>query len=197
MRVRTVAIDEATGDVKGLYDDELASLGFVHNYTQLFSLHPAAYLSWGQLITSIRGRMDLRRYELATLAAAAALRCRYCVSAHSNVVLEREFFSREEVEALLRDYRAANLEPVDVAVMELAEKVALHAYRVTDEDFAGLRSLGLSDSDIFDVVLAAAARSFFSKTLDAMGCESDIELTPTNDLIDVVPLPRVPTLSTS
>ena len=32
---------------------------------------------------------------------------------------------------------------------------------------------GLSDEEIFDVVLAAAARCFFSKTLDALGVEPD------------------------
>ena len=36
-----------------------------------------------------------------------------------------------------------------------------------------LRDLGLSDAEIFDVVAAAAARCFFSKTLDALGAEAD------------------------
>jgi hypothetical protein len=33
------------------------------------------------------------------------------------------------------------LEPVDVAIMAFAEKVALHAYKVTPEDVEGLREL--------------------------------------------------------
>jgi len=36
-----------------------------------------------------------------------------------------------------------------------------------------LRSLGLTDAELMDVVLAAAARCFFSKTLDALGVEPD------------------------
>ena len=57
--------------------------------------------------------------------------------------------------------------------MEFAQKVALNAYKVTEDDVAGLRAFGLTDADVFDVVLTAAARAFFSKSLDAMGAEPD------------------------
>jgi len=36
-----------------------------------------------------------------------------------------------------------------------------------------LRGFGLTDDEIFDVVLAAAARCFFSKTLDGLGVQPD------------------------
>ena len=54
-----------------------------------------------------------------------------------------------------------------------------------------LRSLGLSDTDILDVVLAAAVRCFFSKALDALGAEPDAkyaELDP--DLRDALAVGR-------
>ena len=50
--------------------------------------------------------------------------------------------------------------------MDFAEKVAQDATTVTQADIERLRSLGLSDPEILDVVLAAAARCFFSKALD-------------------------------
>jgi alkylhydroperoxidase family enzyme len=57
--------------------------------------------------------------------------------------------------------------------MELAEKVVDDATSVTAADLDRLRGLGLDDGEIVDVVLAAAARCFFSKTLDALGVEPD------------------------
>jgi alkylhydroperoxidase family enzyme len=57
--------------------------------------------------------------------------------------------------------------------MELAEKVVDDATSVTQSDIDRLRALGLSDAEIVDVVLAAAARCFFSKTLDALGVAPD------------------------
>ena len=52
--------------------------------------------------------------------------------------------------------------------MDLAEKVVDDAAGIGEADVQPLRDLGLTDTEINDVVLAAAARCFFSKTLDGM-----------------------------
>ena len=71
------------------------------------------------------------------------------------------------------DRRAAALDDVDLAVMDLAERVVDDATSIEDRHLQRLRDLGLSDSEIMDVVLAAAVRCFFSKTLDALGVRAD------------------------
>ncbi len=167
-----VAPESASGLTREIYDEDRAIRGYVPNYTQLFSFRPEVYRAWKGLIGAVMGNMDLRRYELATIAAAAALRCTYCVVAH-GAVLASKFFTPDEVVALAHDFHEAGLEPMDVAIMELAQKVALHAYKVTEDDVDRLRAFGLADAEIFDVVLTAAARAFFSKSLDAMGSEPD------------------------
>jgi uncharacterized peroxidase-related enzyme len=114
--------------------------------------------------------MDLRRYELATLAAARRLRSSYCALAHGTVLIER---FGEPVAAIAADHRSAGLDEVDVAVIDLAERVVDDATSIGEADLQPLRDLGLSDAEIMDVVLGAAARCFFSKTLDAMGVLPD------------------------
>ena len=89
-------------------------------------------------------------------------------------MLADRFLDAHAVRALARDHRSAGLGELDVAVMDLAEKVAADATAVTEEDVDALRRLGLSDAEIVDVVVAAAARSFFSKTLDALGVPADV-----------------------
>jgi uncharacterized peroxidase-related enzyme len=116
--------------------------------------------------------MDLRRYELATVAAARRLRSSYCTLAHGSVLMDK-FVEPDALRAIVADHRDAGLDEVDVAVMDLADKVVADATSVTEEDIDRLRALGLSDTDIFDVVVAAAARCFFSKTLDALGVQAD------------------------
>ena len=116
--------------------------------------------------------MDLRRYELATVAAASRLRSSYCALAHGSVLVDK-FLEPEVVRAAVADHRTADLSATDIAVMDLAVKVADDATSIEQADIDHLRSVGLSDADIFDVVLAAAARCFFSKTLDALGVEPD------------------------
>ena len=125
--------------------------------------------AWGKLLDSINSRMDVRRYELVTLAAARRLRSSYCALAHGKVLLELG----EPVGEIARDRRAAGLDEVDVAIMDFAERVVDDAATISDADRQRLRDLGLSDSEIMDVALAAAVRCFFSKTLDAMGVLPD------------------------
>jgi alkylhydroperoxidase family enzyme len=75
--------------------------------------------------------------------------------------------------AVMADHRAAGLDEVDVAVMDLADGIAADATAVTEADRERLRSLGLSEGEIVEVVAAAAVRCFFSKALDALGAEPD------------------------
>ena len=58
-------------------------------------------------------------------------------------------------------------------MMAFAEKVTLNAHAITAEDVEALRRHGFSDTEIFDIVVTAAARCFFSKTLDAVGAMPD------------------------
>jgi uncharacterized peroxidase-related enzyme len=170
--IHTIPFDEAMGPLKEMYDAELTNSGIVDNAAQSFSLRPAVYTAWQNLLSHIRSNMDLRRYELVTIAAASRLRCSYCTLAHGEVLRSR-FFSAEQVEAIVQDYRHAGLEPAEVAMMAYAEKIVLNAYKVTPEEIDGLRAHGFSDTDILDIALTAAARSFISKAIDAVGTEPD------------------------
>ena len=140
------------------------------NYEHAFAERSDVYAAWAQLNGAIKAGMDLRRYELATLAAARRLRSSYCSLAHGTVLIER---FGEPVREIALDHRAAGLDELDVAVMDLAERVIEDATAISDADLQRLRDLGLSETDIMDVVLAAAARCFFSKTLDALGVLPD------------------------
>jgi alkylhydroperoxidase family enzyme len=76
------------------------------------------------------------------------------------------------VREIALDHHSAALDEVDVAVMDLAERV-VDASSIGDAEPQPLRELGLSETDIMDVVLAAATRCFFSKTLDALDVRAD------------------------
>jgi alkylhydroperoxidase family enzyme len=176
--IETVPEAEAAGAVQEMYETDRATFGDLPNLTRAFSLRPEVYAAWRQLNGSIKAGMELRRYELATLAAARRLRSSYCSLAHGSVLLNNAFVTAPQLRALMDGDAAGadaggELSPTDRAVMELADKVADDATTVTESDCDRLRALGLSDTDILDVVLTAAARCFFSKCLDALGAAPD------------------------
>jgi uncharacterized peroxidase-related enzyme len=172
--IETVPEEKAPPALAELYEADRATFGYVPNLTRAFSLRPGVYAAWRELNGAIKAGMDLRRYELATVAAARRLRSSYCMLAHGSVLADR-FLEPDSLRAIVADHREAGLDAVDVAVMDLAEKVADDATAVTQDDVDRLRGLGMTDPEILDVVLAAAARCFFSKVLDGVGALPDRE----------------------
>lgn len=166
--------DESTAgrDVVELYEADRADLGYVANYTKVFAHRPQVLAAWESLSSAIRSAMGPRRYELATLAAALRLRSSYCALAHGRVLADQHL-GPDVVRELATEPAAADLSPVERAVVRLADTVAAGAADMTADDLAELRSLGVPDAEVLDVVLAAAARCFFSTVLDAVGAEPD------------------------
>jgi len=168
-----VSDEQAQGEAARVLDAARDPAGNVPNFVRVLANRPDVFDAWLQLVAAVRDTMDRRRYELATLAAARRLKSSYCMLAHSSVLLEQGFYDEEGVRAIASDHRGAGLNETDVAAMDLAEQVATDASAITQADVDRARAAGLTDAEIVDVVLAAAIRAFFTKTLDALGAEPD------------------------
>jgi uncharacterized peroxidase-related enzyme len=169
--IETIPEDAAEGATAEWYAADRAEDGYVSNSTKAFGHRPAVLAAWVQLGGTISGAMDPRRYELATVAAARVLRSSYCSLAHGKVLAER-FLGPERTIALATGAVDA-LDPLDAEIVRFATLVATDAASVTGSDVERLRALGLSDEEVLDVVLAVAARCFFSTVLDALGVQPD------------------------
>ncbi|HEX5996782.1 MAG TPA: carboxymuconolactone decarboxylase family protein [Jiangellales bacterium] len=163
---------EQSPDTERMFDADTTAMGYLPNYTRLFAHSPDVYAAWRQLNGAVKAGMELRRYELATLAAARALKSSYCGLAHGKVLRDK-FFDAQSVAAIASDRGNAGLSAQEVAVVNFARKVAADASSINDGDIADLHSHGLDDTEIFHVILTVAARCFFSTVLSAAGAEPD------------------------
>jgi uncharacterized peroxidase-related enzyme len=170
--INAVPEDAATGALADYYRQQTSAWGFLPNYAAAFSTRPDVAQAWNALNTAVRNGMDRRRFELATIAAARALRSTYCTAAHSKF-LRDVCGDRPTLGVLAADPSGATLDDQDRAVYEFAGKIAADASSVTQSDVDGLRAVGLSDPEIADIVFAAAARSFFTRVLDGLGAQLD------------------------
>lgn len=98
----------------------------------------------------------------------------------------REQVNEDElVHQIKTDFRAANLDPTMRAILEFAEKVTLAAYTVQPSDLDLLRSHGLDDETIFDVVEIVGFFNYINRIGDALGVELE-------DFFDAADLPSRP-----
>lgn len=172
MFIQTVPEDAAQGPLADYYAQQRSSWGFLPDYAGAFSTRPDVAQAWAALNLTIRGGMDRRRFEIATIAAARALRSTYCTAAHSAFL--RDVCGDEEaMRSIAEEPSGAALGAQDRAVYAFAAKVAHDAASVEQADVDALHDVGLSDADVADVVFAAAARAFFTKVLDGLGAQLD------------------------
>jgi uncharacterized peroxidase-related enzyme len=193
MFVHTVEEKDATGDVADYYRQQRAQWGFLPNYATAFSHRPDVAQAWNVLNVTIRGSMDRRWFELATIAAARALRSTYCTVAHSTFL--RDVCGDDEaLRAIAADPSGSALDEQGHAIFAFATKVAIDAASIEQSDVDGLRAHGLTDLDVTNIVFAAAARSFFTRVLDGLGSQLDDETAQTfpQALLDTMIVGRPP-----
>lgn len=169
--IDTIDDRDIDAEVRAMYDRQQAHYGYVPNYARAFCHRPHVMALWAQLQNGIRREMDKRRFELATFAAAHALRSTLCSIAHGRMLCQ--FIPEEDVLAIGRGETPSSLTPAEAALIAFARKVAADATAVTAEDVQDLKRHGFSDGEIFDIAATAAARAFWTKVLDALGVEAD------------------------
>lgn len=172
--IDTISASWVTGEAFAMYDRQQRHYGYVPNYATAFCHRPEVMRRWAELLTAIKRPMAKRRFELATFAAAVTLRSTLCTLAHGKTLLE--FFSTEDVIAMARGETPPSLSAAEAALMRFSCAVAHDASAVTADDVAELKRHGFSDAEVFDIVVTAAGRAFFTKVIESLGVATDAPL---------------------
>ena len=93
--------------------------------------------------------------ELVVVATSAENHCLYCVVAHGAIARIRARDPRI-ADQVATDWRKAELDDRQRAILEVAVRFAVEPWTVTDRHLEALRKHGLTDDDIWDVGAIAA-----------------------------------------
>jgi uncharacterized peroxidase-related enzyme len=175
MFIKTIAPDEATGEIARLYEAETASMGRVMQATQCWSARPDIIVPVESLLHQMRDgfSLGLLNFRLITFVAAQHVPSSYCC--HVYFLALSKMLGRDQALAVRRDYRAAGLSEQQVAMLAYAEAITRNASSITEADIERLRAVGFSDLNIADIALAASFRSFMSRYFDAVGARCEPE----------------------
>lgn len=147
----------AAGPAHDLLAAVRGKLGIVPNMTRAMANSPAvlkAYLAFGEALGG--GRIDKRTGELIALTVAETNGCDYCLAAHTAIGGMLKIAADDLVAAR----GAAHRDPRTQAILAFARKVVVARGHVDDGDVAALRSAGLDDAEIADVVGHVAINVF-------------------------------------
>ncbi len=105
---------------------------------------------YNDLMLADSGLSKLER-EMIAVVVSSINRCWYCQVAHGATV--RQLSGKPELgEALVMNWRMADLDARQTAMLRFAEKVTKASAEVEESDRQALRDAGFTDRDIWDIV---------------------------------------------
>ena len=129
-------------------------IGMVPNLFSTFAQSPAVlngYLAFSDALSS-KGVLTAKQREIVALAVAQANECQYCLAAHTLMGKGAGLSS-----VGIRKAREGKAETtIDGAVAWFARRVVKTRGQVTDADIALVRSAGLDDARIIEVIANVA-----------------------------------------
>lgn len=138
-------------------------LGLVPNVLKAFAFDIAkldAFTGmYNELMLAPSGLSKLER-EMIAVVVSSVNRCWYCQVAHGAAV--RAYSGEPKLgEAMVMNWRVADLDTRERAMLAFAEKLTESPARIEEADREGLRAEGFSDRDIWDI---ASIVGFFNMT---------------------------------
>jgi uncharacterized peroxidase-related enzyme len=160
LKLKPAPLSPAMADLFKLCEDKL---GFVPNVFKAFSFDMAKLEGFvGYRNSVMQGESGLSKVEQEMIAAAVSTqnRCYYCVTSHGSAV---RGLSGDPIlgEQIVMNYRAADLDKRQRAMLDFAVKLTVEPWTIEESDREGLRKVGFSDRDIWDI---AAIAGFFNMT---------------------------------
>ena len=147
--------------VKKYFNICIEKLGIVPNVLNAYAFDEDKLNAFSGLYNNIMlgdsGLSKLER-EMIAVVVSSVNKCFYCLVAHGASVRE---LSKDPIlgEALVMNYRAADLEPRTRKMLDFAVKMTEISYKINENDREDLRLVGFSDKGIWDI---SAVASFFN-----------------------------------
>ena len=146
-------------------------LGLVPNVLQAYAFDidklNAFTAMYNDIMLAESGLSKLER-EMIAVVVSSINRCWYCQVAHGAAV--RQLSGDPKLgEAMVMNYRVADLDARQRAMLDFAEKVTKTSAEVEEADRQALREVGFSDRDIFDIASVVGFYNMSNRVASATG----------------------------
>jgi len=156
-------VDPLPADTRKYFDVCEEKLGLVPNVLKAFAFDIAKLNAFSAMYNDLMlgdsGLSKLER-EMIAVVVSSINRCWYCQVAHGAAV--RQLSGDPKLgEAMVMNYRAADLDDRQKAMLDFAAKLTAASATIEEADRQALRDAGFTDRDIWDI---AAVTGFFNMT---------------------------------
>ena len=160
--------------VSAIFKDIEQAFGRIPNLFRTYAYHPPLLEANWQKVKQVmmEGTLSRKAKEAIAVLVSKDNGCKYCVAAHEGA-LSAIGVSPEEVHTIENDLDRADFDPKEMALIKLARKANSEPLHGTDDEFAELRQLGVSDAEIVEALGVMELFTAFNKFLDILQVEID------------------------
>ena len=162
-------LDPLPDETQKYFDICQDKLGLVPNVLQAYAFDidklNAFTALYNDLMLAQSGLSKLER-EMIAVAVSSINKCFYCLTAHGQAVRQ---LSGDPMlgEMLVMNWRAADLNARQTAMLSFAEKITVASYTIVEADREALRTVGFSDRDIWDIANVAGFYNMTNRVASA------------------------------
>ena len=162
-------LDPLTDETQKYFDICQDKLGLVPNVLQAYAFDidnlNAFTALYNDLMLAQSGLSKLER-EMIAVAVSSINKCFYCLTAHGQAVRQ---LSGDPMlgEMLVMNWRAADLDARQTAMLSFSEKITVASYTIVEADREALRAVGFSDRDIWDIANVAGFYNMTNRVASA------------------------------
>jgi uncharacterized peroxidase-related enzyme len=165
-------------DVRRLHAESLGRLGYVRSFLKLPFGPGRLALYQGYLDRLMRGKDALLpgiERELLALVVSVENRCELCVRSHSGA-LRKHGMDAAQVDAVAISWRRAGLKPRQRALADFAWKLTVRPAEADETWIGSLRSVGLSEQEIFEAAQIVAIYNSNNRLNNVVGLQPNREI---------------------
>jgi len=156
-------LDPLPDETQRYFDICMDKLGMVPNVLRAYAFDIEKLNTFTAMYNDLMlGASNLSKLEREMIAVVVSSvnKCHYCLVAHGAAV--RQLSGDPALgEALVMNWRVAELDARQAAMLQFAEDLTVASARITEADRQALRDVGFEDRDIWDIASVAA---FFNMT---------------------------------
>lgn len=156
-RIHPLKVEQATGKTADIYKALQTKMGKVLNIFQTMGQSEVALEAFLALSQAAeRTLIPPKTREAIALIVAQSNGCNYCLSAHSTIAKSIGIDESDVVQARL----GLSKDPKTSAILKFVKTVVEKRAQINDSDIASLKSAGISDKEIVEIILITQINLF-------------------------------------
>lgn len=162
-------LEELPADIRERIAAVQEKSGFVPNVFLAMAFRPEefrAFFAYHDALMEKPGGLTKAQREMIVVATSAANQCHYCVVAH-GAILRIRAKNPLIADQVAINYRKADLDERDKAMLDFALKVAMTPWLIGDADYRALSQHGFTSNEQWDIAAIAALFALSNRMANA------------------------------